>query len=201
MAVETRFTDDASRWAALVARDTAAEGHFVYAVKSTKIYCRPVCKARLARRANVTFYATGSHAQRAGFRACKRCKPELAGRMPEEAAMRKIRGLVQSAGVAKQDNLLTPAQMAERTGLSRWHFHRVFKKCTGVTPAEYLKLQRTSAYSPSSAAGNAPSDSSPDIPAFREEEEESSNTEFQPWRLMSMDDLLDWPDDDRVLAT
>ncbi|POR34027.1 Bifunctional transcriptional activator/DNA repair enzyme Ada, partial [Tolypocladium paradoxum] len=68
------FADDDSRWQAVRARDVVADGFFVYAVRTTKVYCRPICKARLARRANVRFYATGGEAAAAGFRACKRCR-------------------------------------------------------------------------------------------------------------------------------
>src|SRR5687768_8774749 len=63
------------RWQAVARRDTNADGRFVYAVKTTGVYCRPSCAARLARRENVEFYATPADAERAGFRACKRCKP------------------------------------------------------------------------------------------------------------------------------
>ncbi|OAA62242.1 DNA repair and transcription factor Ada [Cordyceps fumosorosea ARSEF 2679] len=131
------FSDDARRWRAVQDRDAAADGLFVYAVKTTKIYCRPTCKARLARRANVRFYDCGRAAQAAGFRACKRCRPELAGAMPEELAVRKIRAFVEerrSSGGAQ-----SLSQMARQTGLSKWHFHRVFKRCAGVTPSEFLR--------------------------------------------------------------
>lgn len=135
------FADDDSRWQAVRARDAVADGLFVYAVKTTKIYCRPICKARLARRANVRFYATGGEAAAAGFRACKRCRPELGGFMPEERAVRQIRAFVRGTGCAGGERP-SLAEMAARTGLSKWHFHRVFKRCVGVTPCEYLRTQQ-----------------------------------------------------------
>jgi methylphosphotriester-DNA--protein-cysteine methyltransferase len=147
----TPFDDDASRWQAVQSRDAIADGFFVYAVKTTKVYCRPICKARLARRSNVTFYATGSEAQSAGFRACKRCKPEMEGFMPEERAVRQIRkfvleqaaaGVGAAAGAAAEGKKLSLSQMARKSGLSKWHFHRVFKKTVGVTPFEYLRNER-----------------------------------------------------------
>src|SRR5437899_1387384 len=67
--------DDAARWEAVVARDRRADGHFVYAVRSTGVYCRPSCASRRPRRAVVTFYDDPALAERAGFRACRRCKP------------------------------------------------------------------------------------------------------------------------------
>ncbi|KAK5992506.1 Vacuolar iron transporter 1 [Cladobotryum mycophilum] len=152
------FEDDDTRWQAVQARDSSADGFFVYGVRTTKIFCRPICKARLARRANVRFYGTVEEAKEAGFRACKRCKPEVMGLMPEEAAVQKIRAFVrdreagtgggQSGG---QDARMSLSQMARRTGLSKWHFHRVFKKCVGVTPFEYLKMARDQALSAATA--------------------------------------------------
>lgn len=135
------FDDDDTRWQAVRDRDANADGFFVYGVRSTRIYCRPICKARLARRANVSFYDTPHGAREAGFRACKRCKPEMEGFMPEDAAVRKIRAFVSSGG---GDGVMSLGQMARRTGLSKWHFHRVFKKCVGVTPVEYVRMRRRS---------------------------------------------------------
>ncbi|KND91074.1 Bifunctional transcriptional activator/DNA repair enzyme Ada [Tolypocladium ophioglossoides CBS 100239] len=135
------FADDESRWQAVRTRDAVADGFFVYAVKTTKVYCRPICKARLARRANVRFYATGGEAAAAGFRACKRCRPELGGVMPEDRAVRQIRAFVRETGGGRGERL-SLGQMAAQTGLSKWHFHRTFKRCVGVTPFEYLRTQR-----------------------------------------------------------
>ncbi|KAF4445997.1 AraC family transcriptional regulator [Fusarium austroafricanum] len=138
------FEDDTSRWDAVASRNINADGFFVYAVRTTKIFCRPICKARLPRRANVSFFTHGYDAQKAGFRPCKRCKPELAGFMPEEAAVRKIRAFVQQQTEKQGDAevRLSLSQMARQSGLSKWHFHRVFKKCVGLTPTEYLRKQR-----------------------------------------------------------
>ncbi|OAA80993.1 DNA repair and transcription factor Ada [Akanthomyces lecanii RCEF 1005] len=153
------FRDEAQRWQAVQDRDAAADGLFVYAVKTTKIYCRPICKARLARRANVSFYDTGREAQDAGFRACKRCKPELAGCMPEELAVRKIRAFVEEqrrgTKTGAADSRLSLSQMARQTGLSKWHFHRVFKRCVGATPSEFLRSGGSRAV-PSSTSQSPP---------------------------------------------
>ncbi|KAM0516435.1 hypothetical protein ACHAPE_005588 [Trichoderma viride] len=141
------FRDDDTKWQAVQSRDAGADGFFVYGVRTTKVFCRPTCKARLARRANVRFYATGDEAKKNGFRACKRCKPEVLGLMPEEAAVQKIRAFVRDhqppAGADRgSGETQSLSQMAKKTGLSKWHFHRVFKKCVGVTPVEYLKRLR-----------------------------------------------------------
>ncbi|KAK7957798.1 metal binding domain of Ada family protein [Apiospora saccharicola] len=134
------FTSDNTRWNAVRRKDVLADGVFLYAVRTTKIYCRPVCKARLARRANVDFYDTADEAERAGYRPCKRCKPESAGRMPENNAVRRVRAMVE------QGQPLPPpvdsgclAEMARQAGVSKWHFHRIFKAVTDMTPAQYLQ--------------------------------------------------------------
>src|SRR6516162_3376008 len=74
----TTFADDESRWRALVRRDRAADGAFYYSVRTTGVYCRPSCAARLPKRQNVRFYTTREQAERAGFRPCKRCRPHEA---------------------------------------------------------------------------------------------------------------------------
>ncbi|KAI1142047.1 metal binding domain of Ada-domain-containing protein [Hypoxylon sp. FL0543] len=144
------YITDPSRWKAVHARDPSADGRFVYAVKTTKIYCRPVCKARRARRDNVSFYARCQDAENAGFRPCKRCKPEARGGMPEEAAVTRVRSLVEQNlwklttepdGQTEYDTDRT-GDLAQKAQVSKWHFHRVFKEMTGMTPAEYTGQQR-----------------------------------------------------------
>jgi methylphosphotriester-DNA--protein-cysteine methyltransferase len=198
MAPVIQFRDDASRWRALETRDAEADGFFVYGVKSTKVYCRPICKARLARRANVTFYATGEQARDAGFRACKRCKPDLAGLMPEEAAIRKIRAYLHDSRLCEKSTSLTLGRMAEDTGLSKWHFHRVFKRCTGLTPAEYLRMQRTTPQYAGLEIANATSAYETNL--FPIEDGSSIMSELGDCRPLSIDDLLSWPDDNQSPA-
>ena len=143
LSITSLFDNDESRWIAVQTRDPDADGFFIYAVKTTKIYCRPICKARLARRANVSFFLTVEEARNAGFRACKRCKPDASGFMPEEEAIRKIKAfLAEQNGMQKRSGM-SLSQMAKQTGLSKWHFHRMFKKIVGVTPVEYLQLNKT----------------------------------------------------------
>ncbi|KAI1454597.1 hypothetical protein F4805DRAFT_310700 [Annulohypoxylon moriforme] len=144
------YTTESSRWMAVQARDPSADGLFVYAVRTTKIYCRPVCKARRARRANVFFYDHYKDAEHAGFRSCKRCKPEARGGMPEEAAVTRVRSLVERKTwelAMEQDGYVQhksdrTSHLAHEAQVSKWHFHRVFKEVTGMTPAEYMKDQR-----------------------------------------------------------
>lgn len=192
-----RFDDDVSRWLAVQARDVRADGSFVYAVKTTKIYCRPVCKARLARRANVSFYASGPEAGRAGFRACKRCKPEVDGRMPAERAVSQILSFV--AGHDRHRAVMSLGQMAKRTGLSKWHFHRVFTRTVGTTPRDFLGSSRggstaggqESTSSREAARDRAPAASLTDASAgLRPQKQQQQQQQPLP---LSWDDLLDWP--------
>jgi methylphosphotriester-DNA--protein-cysteine methyltransferase len=143
---------DSGRWVAVQRRDPVADGSFVYAVRTTKIYCRPVCKARLARRANVSFYGDAQDAEKAGYRACKRCRPEVAGPMPEERAVLRVRALIdremaqpiQTAEkeVEKKEGAKGHTRgLARRARVSKWYFHRTFKEITGLTPAEYRRCQ------------------------------------------------------------
>ena len=132
------FATDEERWAAVVRRDRSADGVFYYSVETTGVYCRPACAARLARRENVRFHSTGEAAERAGFRPCKRCRPnEPALAEQRSAAVAKACHLIES--VAELPNL---DALAETAGMSRFHFHRVFKAITGVTPKAYAAAHR-----------------------------------------------------------
>lgn len=132
------FADDESRWQAIVKRDRDADGVFYFAVQTTGVYCRPSCPARLAKRKNVRFYSTCEQAERAGFRPCKRCRPKEAplAERQRDAAARACR-LIESADEAP--NL---TDLADAVGMSRFHFHRVFKMVTGVTPKAYAAAHR-----------------------------------------------------------
>ena len=125
--------DDDAKWAALKARDAQADGSFVYSVRTTGVYCRPSCPARPARPENVAFHATCAEAEAAGFRPCKRCRPNepaLAERQAEAVA-RACRMIEEAETMPALDRL------AEIAGMSPFHFHRVFKKVAGITPKAY----------------------------------------------------------------
>jgi AraC family transcriptional regulator, regulatory protein of adaptative response / methylated-DNA-[protein]-cysteine methyltransferase len=126
------------RWAAVVARDPNADGKFFYSVKTTGVYCRPSCASRLARSENVAFHSTRAAAERAGFRPCKRCKPDQAPLAVQHAATvericRRIEGAV---------TLPNLAALAREAAMSPYHFHRVFKAITGLTPRAYAAADR-----------------------------------------------------------
>ena len=126
------------RWAALQARDARADGTFFYSVRTTGVYCRPSCGARPARPENVAFHATAADAERAGFRPCKRCKPDQLSLAAQHAAM------VTAAcrAIERAETTPTLEQLARPSGLSPFHFHRVFKASTGVTPKQYAMAHR-----------------------------------------------------------
>jgi AraC family transcriptional regulator, regulatory protein of adaptative response / methylated-DNA-[protein]-cysteine methyltransferase len=129
---------DEERWQAVKRRDSALDGKFVFAVRTTGIYCRPSCASRPAKRENVTFFLTGAEAEQAGYRACKRCRPEKLGAPdPQVQAVKRACERIETAEEAPK-----LAELAASAGLSPYHFHRVFKAITGVTPKAYAAETR-----------------------------------------------------------
>jgi len=133
-----RSSRDDSRWEAVVARDASFAGQFYIAVKTTCVYCRPGCPARLPKRANVRFFDTRDEAERAGFRPCRRCKPHQPSldRLPTE----KIAWACRLIETADEEPKL--GDLAGAVGLSPYHFHRIFKQALGVTPKAYAAAHR-----------------------------------------------------------
>jgi AraC family transcriptional regulator of adaptative response/methylated-DNA-[protein]-cysteine methyltransferase len=125
-------------YAAVVARDKAFEGTFVYSVATTGIYCRPTCPSRLARRENMAFHASCAAAEAAGYRPCKRCRPNAPSRDAEHARMVADACRMIEAG----EEPPTLDVLATAVGLSPYHFHRVFKTVTGLTPKAYAIAHR-----------------------------------------------------------
>lgn len=130
--------DDDPRWTAVVRRDAVADGQFYYSVSTTGVYCRPSCPSRLARRENVRFHATRADAEQAGYRPCKRCRPDQPS-LTEQYATMVAAACRQIESAETAPDLDTLAQLA---GLSRFHFHRIFKTITGVTPRGYAAAHR-----------------------------------------------------------
>ncbi len=132
------YRSDEDRWEAVRQRDKTADGTFYYGVATTGVYCRPSCAARPARRENVSFHATSNAAEAAGFRACKRCRPNEASQEARYAAV-----------VAKACRMIEETEepptleaIAGAVGLSSFHFHRIFKTVTGLTPKAYANAHR-----------------------------------------------------------
>ncbi|HEX4114001.1 MAG TPA: bifunctional DNA-binding transcriptional regulator/O6-methylguanine-DNA methyltransferase Ada [Stellaceae bacterium] len=134
---EPIYATDAARWDAVRNRDRRADGVFYYSVATTGVYCRPACAARLALRQNVAFHDSCAAAERAGFRPCKRCRPnEVADAGHAVAVAAACRAIEQDEEMPSLDAL------AAQAGLSRFHFHRLFKRATGVTPRQYAAAHR-----------------------------------------------------------
>lgn len=127
--------DPDTAWAAFDARDRSADGRFVVGVRSTGIYCKPSCPARHPRREQVSFHADGAAARAAGFRACLRCRPDEVAR--DRAAV--------ADAIARIDAAEAPPRLetlARDVGYAPHHFHRLFKRATGMTPAAYARAKR-----------------------------------------------------------
>jgi len=130
----TAFATDESRWRALAERDRSAEGAFLYAVRTTGIYCRPGCASRRPRRGNVTFFESARAAERAGYRPCRRCRPDaVSPREQRRAIVARTCRCLETVGKAP-----TLATLAADAGLSPCYFQRLFKSEVGVTPRQYF---------------------------------------------------------------
>ena len=126
------------RWAAVVARERGTDGTFYYSVKTTGVYCRPSCASRLAKPENIRFHATCADAEQAGFRPCKRCKPDQPSLVEQHAkkvaeVCRLIEGAEETPGLS---------ELSSKAGLSTFHLHRIFKAATGLTPKAYAAAHR-----------------------------------------------------------
>jgi len=134
----SQFQTDGDRWAALCRRDPEGEHHFVFAVRTTGIYCRPSCPARRPRRENVTFYSRADDAEQAGYRACLRCVPN--GLSPAEARAKIV--VAACRLIERSDVAPGLEEIAFEVGFNPYHLHRIFKQVTGITPKRYAAWQR-----------------------------------------------------------
>ena len=125
-------------WSAVENRDAAADGNFFYGVRTTGVYCRPGCASRRPLRANTIFFETTAAAEAAGFRSCKRCRPT-----DESAASRHVAAIEKACALLRtSENIPSLGELADAAAISRFHFHRVFKQITGVTPRDYARSHR-----------------------------------------------------------
>ena len=137
-APKTGASDTDPRWSAVLARDAARDGEFVFAVSSTGVYCRPSCPSRRARRENVQFYDRPELAERAGYRACMRCRPKSSTGDRQLDAIKSIcRHIEQNL-----DEPLTLGRLGQQFGISPFHLQRRFKAALGVTPRQYADACR-----------------------------------------------------------
>ncbi|MGH7535867.1 MAG: bifunctional transcriptional activator/DNA repair enzyme AdaA, partial [Gemmatimonadales bacterium] len=131
------ISTDESHWQAVLGRDAGADGRFVYAVASTRVYCRPSCPSRRPHRRQVRFFASPGAAESEGYRACLRCRP-----------LEPVGGAVRQVERARQylehhlDETVTLERLGRAVGLSPWHLQRTFKRLTGMTPRAYAGARR-----------------------------------------------------------
>lgn len=131
-------TEQDPRWDRVVARDRAADASFWYSVATTGVYCRPSCPSRIANPKNVRFHDSIAEARSAGFRPCKRCKPDQpSSEIHNAETVARICRLIE-----RSEDIPPLVELARAAGLSPFYFHRMFKAATGVTPRDYAAAHR-----------------------------------------------------------
>ena len=141
MAAQTGEADaptDDDLYAAVARRDPGFDGRFFYGVQTTGVYCRPSCAARLALRRNMSFHPSCEAAERAGFRPCKRCRPDGPSRQHRNAEIVRLACRL----IDQAEEIPSLAVIAREIGVSPYHFHRIFKQVAGVTPKAYANARR-----------------------------------------------------------
>src|SRR5688500_5163943 len=131
---------DEQLWQAVISRDASFDGQFVFAVSSTKVYCRPSCPSRRPRRERVSFFRVPEAAEKAGFRACLRCKPRSNANVdPQLAMVQRVCQLLDASGEGETVKL---AELAAQAGVSAFHLQRTFKRVMGISPRQYVTARR-----------------------------------------------------------
>lgn len=127
-------------WKATVSCDSAYDGIFFYAVKTTGVFCRPSCKSKVPNGDNVSFFLNANEAQRAGYRPCKRCRPDLKSKNydPFQSIIEDTKMIIRNNYCQK----MSLDEVASKIGVSRFHLNRLFKNRTGYTPRMYLEKIR-----------------------------------------------------------
>jgi AraC family transcriptional regulator of adaptative response/methylated-DNA-[protein]-cysteine methyltransferase len=128
-------TELQNKWEQVLARDARQDGRFVFAVRTTGVFCRPSCPSRRPRRDSVEFFTDPREAEHAGYRACLRCKPTQISEQAQHVL--RARQLLDNA-----EGVVTLAQLSKRVGLSPFHLQRLFKRATGLSPREYQSARR-----------------------------------------------------------
>jgi AraC family transcriptional regulator, regulatory protein of adaptative response / methylated-DNA-[protein]-cysteine methyltransferase len=140
-----------SRWQAVLARDGASDGKFVFAVSSTGVYCRPSCPSKRPRRENVTFFRRPQEAETAGFRACLRCRPKAIAGNPRQELIKSVCRFIEQ----HLDEPVTLARLGAEFHQSRFHLQRTFKSVLGITPKEYADSCRMRGFRQKLKAGHS----------------------------------------------
>ena len=130
--------DNTAAWRAVQQRDKTFDGRFVYAVSSTKIFCRPSCSSRRPNKSNVRFFGSPADAQKAGYRACKRCEPLAVERQGIEKRLGEASRFLK----AHAHEAVTLSRLSREVGVSAFHLQREFKRAFGVSPREFHDAER-----------------------------------------------------------
>ena len=133
--------DESEAWNSVLTRDAAADGSLVYAVSTTGVYCRPSCPSRRPRRSNVEFYSSPQRAEQAGFRPCKRCRPSSP--VAFDPAIDRARSFIDRQLADLSEERITLDLVSAEAGLSPHHLQRKFKAIVGLSPAEYVRAQKS----------------------------------------------------------
>jgi AraC family transcriptional regulator of adaptative response/methylated-DNA-[protein]-cysteine methyltransferase len=149
---ETKSVSPQAAWTAVLARDGRYDGRFVYAVRSTGIFCRPSCPSRRPHRRHVAFYDGPASARAAGFRACRRCTPETMSAAAR--AIERVRAHID----ARLDERLTLAERAGVAGLSPSHLQKAWKAALGLSPRDYVRLRRAERFKAEVRSGRSVTD-------------------------------------------
>ena len=128
-------------WESVLHRDVSADDRFFYGVTTTGIYCRPSCPSRRPKRDNVAFFSSVEAAERAGFRACQRCRPNRA--KSAHPAVERARDYIDNHIADLGDERITLELLGEESGLSPYHLQRKFKELLGLTPAQYIRARKS----------------------------------------------------------
>ena len=151
---QTPVPINARRWQAVLARDGALDGTFVFAVSSTGIFCRPSCPARRPRPENVTFFDQALQAELAGYRACLRCRPKAVDGNPQSALVRAMCRYIEQHIADQHEDRLTLSLLAKEFRRSSFHLQRTFKSVLGVSPKAYIDAVRLRQVKQNLQAGN-----------------------------------------------
>src|SRR6266566_959413 len=128
-------------WESVLQRDPSADDRFLYGVTTTGIYCRPSCPSRRPKRDNVAFFSSVEAAERAGFRACQRCRPNRA--KSSNRAVTRARDYIDAHIADLGEERITLEVLGEESGVSPYHLQRKFKELLGLTPAEYVRARKS----------------------------------------------------------
>jgi len=152
---EPGIAANTEKWKAVVERDETKDGLFVFAVRSTGIYCKPSCPARHPNIEQVVFFSEPDEAERSGFRACRRCHPRDTRPSGRTELIQSICRYIE----ANLDEKLTLENLSHRAGLSLFHFHRTFKRIIGISPRQYVEARRLEKVKRSLTSGETVTDS------------------------------------------